>query len=95
MPPWPKGVSGNPGGRPKGTSLFDAIQRELVKENGDDKVLRAAAKAYAKMLKSGSFNHAKEVMERQDGAVSGELTVKVVFVKPTPPADADGSRNQN
>jgi hypothetical protein len=28
-PPWPKGVSGNPGGRPKGTSIIKIIRQML------------------------------------------------------------------
>jgi hypothetical protein len=29
MPPWPKGVSGNPGERPKRKPIFEALQRNL------------------------------------------------------------------
>jgi hypothetical protein len=49
-PPWPKGVSGNPGGRPKATPLSHACRELLVQPVPDDPARRTYADAIAQML---------------------------------------------
>lgn len=58
-----KGQSGNPGGRPRNT-LLKRVRELLTPEELD-----AAAKAYIKQLKAGSFKHARELIERDEGRV--------------------------
>lgn len=80
--PWPKGVSGNPGGRPKGASLLAEIQ--LLLSGKDGKERRASAKAFVEELKRGSIQHAKEIIEREEGSVpsDGHVTVRLIHVRP-------------
>jgi hypothetical protein len=71
------GVSGNPKGRPKGRTLLEAIKAELALNGGAER--EQVAKAYVSRLKEGSFPHAKEVIEREEGAVPNDATVRVVI----------------
>jgi hypothetical protein len=80
------GVSGNPAGRPKGRTLVNVIRELLRKPNGDESELIACAEAYIGEMKKGSFAHAKEIMDREDGkptqplelTASGKPTYKLV-----------------
>ncbi len=71
-PPWPKGVSGNPRGRPKGT-LTDAL-RKIMAEGVDNKDMAEAMakKAYAMALQ-GNFRFFNLICERLEGKVPDEL----------------------
>jgi hypothetical protein len=50
LTPWPKGVSGNPGGRPKRKPIFEALQRNIT-----DADLDAMARALVKELRRGDL----------------------------------------
>lgn len=77
------GVSGNPKGRPKGKTLLGAIRDELAKRSakipGGLKMEEAAA-AYVDAMLKGSFNHSKEVIEREDGSVPEDVLIEVRYV---------------
>ena len=68
--PFAKGRSGNPGGRPKGPSLFTTI-RQMLKKSPKD--VEAVARAYIDAMKAGSFPHLKEFIEREDGKVKDKV----------------------
>lgn len=63
------GKSGNPGGRPKGRTILSEIHRIL----DDEKELESVAKAYVDGMKSGSFQHLKEIIDREDGKVPDRI----------------------
>lgn len=83
------GNRANPGGRPKGATLLSEIHAELDRNGGKGR--RESAKAYVGQMKRGSLPHAKEVIEREEGAVpsDGKVTVTIVHVR------SDGSGNPN
>lgn len=68
---FPKGVSGNPGGRAKGPTLLSVV-RTLLAANGG-KGLKGAAQGYTKQMKRGSFAHLKEYIEREEGKVPDRI----------------------
>lgn len=76
------GQSGNLKGRPKGKTLLEAIRTELAKrsENGKGIKMEDAARAYVDAMLGGSFNHAKEVIEREDGSVPEDVLIEVRYV---------------
>ncbi len=92
MKPWPKGVSGNPGGRPKGTSVSTLIRKLLEKIEPHSKktykelMAEAIVKGGIKKAIAGDGRLAEIVLERTEGKVkqmidaslSGETKV-VVF----------------
>lgn len=91
LKPFPKGVSGNPGGRRKGPTLMSAILDELDAKGG--KARKESAKAHVAQMKRGSIAHAKEVIQHEEGSAppDGQMRVVVVFVK----SDADGNPSPN
>jgi hypothetical protein len=66
LKPWPKGVSGNPGGRPKKKPLTEALEQIFA----NPKEAMAAAKAMAKKAKAGSVKHFAEVADHIEGKVT-------------------------
>jgi len=72
---FPPGVSGNPNGRPKGRTLLEAIRDHLAKGGNLD----ASALAFVKELKRGSAKHAKEILDREEGAPDQHLTIEVIY----------------
>jgi hypothetical protein len=69
------GESGNPGGRPRGRTLY-AVLHEILE---DDAELEEVARAFLAQMKKGSFPHLKEVIDREEGKVPDRV------------ANADGS----
>lgn len=74
-PPWPKGVSGNPAGRPKSKPITDMFKAIL----DDPKQLKEIRENIAKTLKSKGMagviliNH---MADRVEGKIPDELTIR-------------------
>jgi hypothetical protein len=71
LKPWPKGVSGNLGGRPKKTPLADACRELLDKPVPRDRTGRTYAEAIAEKLAkkalAGNIPAAREIADRAEG----------------------------
>ena len=63
--PFPKGVSGNPGGRPKGDGVTGAIRRLVAEGNTSDQI---ASVIVANALK-GDIDFLKVLLDRTAGSV--------------------------
>ena len=68
---WVPGQSGNPGGRPKGSSVASRIQRILAADDG--KAAEALAKVFISQGIKADFKFAKEVIDRADGKVPDRI----------------------
>jgi hypothetical protein len=89
------GQSGNPKGRPQGTSLTAIIKRVLAEQDGNgtkaDKLIEVAMRA----ARTGDFRVFKELIDRNDGKIAdqiqadGKLRVEVVYVDANNPTDAE------
>jgi hypothetical protein len=73
MPPWEKGKSGNPDGRPNGSKNFStlfAIAIKKVAEKSEisleDAEVELIITAYAE-AKKGNYNYYKDIMDRKYG----------------------------
>lgn len=74
--PFPKGVSGNPGGRPKTRPFKDAIDRAIEKaEKGEEGAISLddIALALFTEAKGGNVAAMKELADRTDGKVAQGL----------------------
>jgi hypothetical protein len=80
-PAWKKGVSGNPGGRPKGSISLSIIVQEKLKEHP---VIdgQKSKRSWAELIVEGWLRNAlknplyfKELMERVDGKVVNPVDV--------------------
>ncbi len=71
LKPWPKGVSGNPGGRPRRTALTEALRELLAAHVPGDPEGRTHAEAIAEALvkraQRGDVQAAREVADRTEG----------------------------
>ena len=67
---WPKGVSGNPNGRPKRPSMSAALKKEF--ENNPD-ILRELIAVGIREAKNGDFRYWKEIFDRTDGKVASKV----------------------
>ena len=70
LKPWPKGVSGNPGGRPKKKAITEDLERLLEEEapNGDGKTWAATiAEALLKQAAKGDVRAITELANRIEG----------------------------
>lgn len=77
-PPWPKGTSGNPGGRLKGSlSLVSILRQQLAA--GDGEHAKALIKSLLKEAEGGDYQHLREVLDRIDGKVTEthQVTLRV------------------
>ena len=85
------GQSGNPKGRPKGTSITARLKR--IMEQDDGNVAEALAKAATKAALKGDYRFWKEIIDRIDGKVpdkvqsDGEILIRVNHVKDKPVQD--------
>lgn len=70
-PPWQPGESGNPKGRPKGTSITDRLRK--IVERDDGKVADALAQAAAKAALKGDFRFWNAILDRLEGPVPQRL----------------------
>jgi hypothetical protein len=84
--PVPKGLTPvkpgevrNPKGCPKGLTVLQEIKQLLKLRVKDDKerrtYARAVAQSFVDMARTGSFVHAKEIIEREDGKVSSQIKI--------------------
>jgi hypothetical protein len=68
--PWPKGVSGNPNGRPKGRSITARL-REILDRDAGTGDGRSIAELLAQVLvdeaRAGSLKALREVLDRTEG----------------------------
>jgi len=70
LKPWPKGVSGNPGGRPKKKAITEELDRLLEEEspNGDGKTWAVIiAEALLKQAAKGDVRAITELANRIEG----------------------------
>ena len=65
LKPWPKGVSGNPGGRPKKTPLTEALRETLEDPTEAERLIKAALR----MARRNS-GFLREIWDRAEGKVS-------------------------
>jgi len=81
-PPWKKGQSGNPGGRPKKTAITDAFRAVLERSVPNDPQKRTyaelIAEATARQAIRGNVQAVREIADRTEGkarqAIEIELT---------------------
>lgn len=72
----------NPKGCPKGLTVLQEIKQLLKKRIGKQgktfdarTYARAVAQSFLDMARTGSFVHAKEIIEREDGKVSSQMII--------------------
>ena len=65
LKPYPPGVSGNPGGRPKGPTVYQGVVRDY-EEN--PRQYREAVEAFKAAVKNGDPAFHRMLLERQDPA---------------------------
>ena len=79
LKPWSKGVSGNPGGRPKKTRFADACRELLSRPAPGDKSGRSYAEAIAEKLAkkalAGDIPAAREIADRAEGKARQAMEV--------------------
>ncbi|HYE21210.1 MAG TPA: DUF5681 domain-containing protein [Tepidisphaeraceae bacterium] len=78
-PPFPKGKSGNPGGRPKGESLTATLRRvleEVDPKHPDATMGERLVRMVVKHAKRGNAAIIKEIIERVDGKIPDKLEVE-------------------
>lgn len=68
--PFPKGVSGNPNGRPKSRPFREALDRAIKSAEAEGLSLDEIAKALLIKAKTGDVPAIKELAERYDGKVA-------------------------
>jgi len=75
--PWQfqPGVSGNPGGKPKGTVSLKTYARRMIQEMTDEEKLE-----FLKGIDKRTVWEMSEGKAKQDLEVSGELTSKIISV---------------
>jgi HPt (histidine-containing phosphotransfer) domain-containing protein len=73
LKPWPKGVSGNPGGRPK-KKLIDQALEELLLSNDSELAVTIAKKLLVR-AKSGEVKAIQLVAERVQGKPRAKMEV--------------------
>jgi len=71
LKPWPKGVSGNPAGRPKSVTLSEAYRKKLASPFPDDPEGRTYAEVIAEKMvmaaAAGEVGSAREIADRTEG----------------------------
>jgi hypothetical protein len=77
--PWAKGVSGNPGGRPRKSPITDVLADMLQSSSADDPAKRTYAEVIAEMLLKracqGDIRAAREIADRVEGRPAQSVSV--------------------
>ncbi len=95
--PWPKGVSGNPSGRPKNAvSITEALRKKLKEKTSDGQTLaQKLAESLIRLAMAGNSAAIREVLGRVEGPIAlttedgGPLTIVVRHVPVNPPGESD------
>jgi Family of unknown function (DUF5681) len=78
-PPWPKGTSGNPAGRPKTITLSEAYRNALAQPVPNDPENRTFAEVIARSMviaaAKGDVSSAKELADRVEGKARQALDI--------------------
>jgi hypothetical protein len=82
LKPWPKGMSGNPKGRPKSITLSEAYRKQLAQPFPDDPQGRTYAEVIAEKLvmnaATGEVGSAREIADRTEGKPRQALDVDLI-----------------
>ncbi len=73
LKPFPPGVSGNPGGRPKGVSLTARLREALDELDGDKPKAHKLIDVLMTVAMKGDRQAIKDIMERVDGKVPDRI----------------------
>jgi hypothetical protein len=95
LKPWLKGVSGNPGGRPKKKAITEELERLLEEEapNGDGKTWAAAiAEALLKQAAKGDVRAITELANRVEGKPVQAVAAEVGGLEGLAEAIAEGRK---
>jgi hypothetical protein len=68
-----KGQSGNPGGRPKGTSIEGQLRKRLSEGEAGDKIVESLITVALRQALNGDFRFWNSIIERVDGKVADRL----------------------
>lgn len=71
LKPFKKGQSGNPKGRPKGTSITSRLKK--LCEQAEGQGYEAIAQAMFKAAMKGDFRFCKEIIDRIDGKIPDKV----------------------
>ena len=70
-PMWKPGQSGNPGGRPKGSSLTKRLRQAL--DANDGRLAEVVVKVLLREAAKGKYQHLREILDRVDGKVAQKV----------------------
>lgn len=93
-PAWPKGVSGNPKGRPKSSSIMQPLLRMLaahVDEVGEGKAAKEMASDLLQAVRSGNYRKVRSILDLVqfvDGPPEKRIKVESVNAPPVIVLDA-------
>ena len=68
-----KGESGNPGGRPKGTSIEAQLRKRLSEGEAGDKLVDSLITVALRQALNGDFRFWNTILERVDGKVADRI----------------------
>lgn len=84
---WPKGISGNPSGRPKDKPITEALRRKLL-EN-DAKALNTLINVWVAKAQSGDIQAIKEITDRIEGKPLQQIETTVTRTDISTLSDAE------
>jgi hypothetical protein len=99
LKPFPKGVSGNPAGRPKSITLSEAFRRQLAQIDLSDKKKRTFAEVIAERMclaaAGGDVAAAREIADRTEGKPKQAIDVDMSVSDWRQMAQAHGLNEQD